>query len=188
MPDFTAEDAASDAMRAFQGITSLRKSSRLILVGSSSGGQLAAQVSQDYTKHMTHRGITNRIHGVLLRASVTCNATDGRIDIPSQFRPYHTSMSSAFHTSLLSGAAVNASNRASVMPLEAESFSGLPRYWIQVCTNDIYYSDGVCYAEVLRDAGVKVKLDVVEGWPHTFWLRLLIWRERCRRKMVCLRD
>jgi acetyl esterase/lipase len=47
-----------------------------------------------------------------------------------------------------------------------------PRYLgIQVSTNDIYYSDGVCYAEALREAGVEVNLDVVEGWPHTFWLK-----------------
>jgi hypothetical protein len=23
----------------------------------------------------------------------------------------------------------------------------------------------------LREAGVEVNLDVVEGWPHTFWLK-----------------
>jgi acetyl esterase/lipase len=58
------------------------------------------------------------------------------------------------------------------MPLEAdeEVLRGLPRTWIQVCTNDTLYSDGVCYAIALEEAGVEVKVRVVEGWPHTFWL------------------
>jgi acetyl esterase/lipase len=71
---------------------------------------------------------------------------------------------------LLSDAAVTNENRTTtLLPLEAEDLSEMPRHWIQVSTNDIYYSDGTCYAEALREAGVEVKLDVVEGWPHTFW-------------------
>jgi acetyl esterase/lipase len=112
------------------------------------------------------------INGVLLRGPVTCNATEGGKYLPGRFKGYHTSMSEAFHTSLLSGAALNNRNRTTTaLPLEAEDFSGMPRHWIQVSTNDIYYSDGACYAEALREAGVEVKLDVVEGWPHTFWLK-----------------
>jgi len=29
----------------------------------------------------------------------------------------------------------------------------------------------VLYAEGLREKGVDVEMDVVEGWPHTFWLK-----------------
>jgi hypothetical protein len=47
----------------------------------------------------------------------------------------------------------------------------MSRHWIQVSTNDILYSDGILYAEALRQAGVEVKLDIVEGFPHTFWLK-----------------
>jgi acetyl esterase/lipase len=69
----------------------------------------------------------------------------------------------------LHNAAVNAENRTvSPLPLEVVDTGGLPKHWIQVCTNDIYYSDGVCYAAALTEAGVEVKLDVVSGWPHTF--------------------
>jgi len=80
-------------------------------------------------------------------------------------------MSKAFHTSILSSPAVNTENRVErMMPLEG-NLSGLPRHWIQVSTNDIYYSDGMLYAEALRELGVKVELDIVAGWPHTFWLK-----------------
>jgi acetyl esterase/lipase len=81
-------------------------------------------------------------------------------------------MSDAFHTSLLNSAVLNNGNRTvAALPLEAEDLSGMSRHWIQVSTNDIYYSDGACYAEGLREAGVEVRLDVIQGWPHTFWLK-----------------
>jgi len=47
----------------------------------------------------------------------------------------------------------------------------MPRTWIQVCSNDSLYSDGVCYAKPLEEVGVEVRVDVVWGWPHTFWLK-----------------
>jgi len=172
MPDFSAEVAFKDAMHAFTEITRLRRARRLIVMGSSSGGQLAAMVSQAYGKIPYLRMRRNRIHGVLLRAPVTCDATEGGINIPSRFRGFHKSMSEAFHTSLLSKPALTALNRTeSRLPLEAEDFEKLPRHWIQVCTNDIYYSDGVLYAEALRDARVEVEMDILEGYPHTFWLK-----------------
>ncbi|KAF8859358.1 hypothetical protein BDZ45DRAFT_714100 [Acephala macrosclerotiorum] len=175
MPEFTADQALFDASEAFRGITFLRKGSHLILMGSSSGGQLAAQVSQQAIQFRSPQGRTrNRIDGVLLRGPVTCDATDGGANLGEKLRGRHTSMNEAFHTSLLVNAALNAGNRTtSPLPLEVEEekLSKLPRHWIQVSTNDIYYSDGVCYAEALREAGVEVKLDVVKGWPQTFWLK-----------------
>jgi acetyl esterase/lipase len=33
------------------------------------------------------------------------------------------------------------------------------------------YSDGVLYAEALREAGVEVELDIVKEYPHTFWIK-----------------
>jgi acetyl esterase/lipase len=171
MPQHTADAALEDAVTAFMRITASRKASRLILMGSSSGGQLAAQVSQVFPNSKAMHECY-KIHGVLLRSPVTCNATDDGEDLPERFKELHTSMSPAFHTSLLSAPAVNSANRTGKeLPLEAYDLSGMPRHWIQVCTNDIYYSDGACYAMLLKQGGVDVKLDVVEGWPHTFWLK-----------------
>jgi acetyl esterase/lipase len=171
MPEFTADDALNDAMRAFQSLAHQRNGNRLIIMGSSSGGQLAAQISQQYRPFITPEG-TAHIDGVLLRGPVTCDATDGGVNLGEQWRTKHMSMNETFHTSLLANAALTEANRTtSPLPLEAECLSKLPRHWIQVSTNDIYYSDGVCYAEALKEAGVDMKLDVVHGWPHTFWLK-----------------
>ena len=172
--EFAADDAVTDAMEAFRCIASTRKARRLIVMGSSSGAQLAAMVANRNRVYCGPHLWVNRvkIHGVCLRGPVLCDATENGANLPPKFRDFHTSMSESFHTSLLSSAAVNSGNRTtSKMPLEADSFEGLPRHWIQVCTNDVYYSDGVLYGECLRAAGVDVKLDVLRGWPHTFWLK-----------------
>lgn len=190
MPDYKAKEACDDALNAFNHIYNLRKGRRWVLVGSSSGGQLAAMVAGSYgrsrplisrefrppasfqTQYRPQKRAKSRIHGVLLRGPVTCNAAGDGSDIPPRFRPFHTSMRPEFHTSLLSGPPMDASTRTSdKLPLEDDDFSRMPRHWIQVCTNDVLYSDGVLYAEALKHAGVEVKLDVVEGYPHTFWLK-----------------
>jgi acetyl esterase/lipase len=173
MPEWTADDAVNDALEAFRWITSTRKARRLIVMGSSSGAQLAAMVAAKYRVWRgPYAAAPVKIHGMCLRGPVLCDATDGSANLPPKIREFHTSMSESFHTSLLSSAAVNSGNRTSgKMPLEAETFERLPRHWIQVCTNDVYYSDGVLYGECLREAGVDVRLDVLRGWPHTFWLK-----------------
>ncbi|KAH8811643.1 Alpha/Beta hydrolase protein [Xylogone sp. PMI_703] len=163
MPDFTADQAVTDAIDAFGAIVQAWKPSRLVVVGSSSGGQLAATVAQAKVGATSY----GRIHGILLRCPVTSEPTA----IPEKFQKIHTSMSSAFNSSLagLPGV-VTQLNRAQTLPLEFQDLSRQPRTWMQVTTNDIYYSDGVCYAKALHDAGVEIKIDVVQGWPHTFWL------------------
>ncbi|KAI0130159.1 Alpha/Beta hydrolase protein [Xylariales sp. AK1849] len=162
---------------------------KFILVGSSSGGELAALVSQ--------KAPARSIHGVLLRCPVTVDAYSGihLQYVPEQFRKWHTStLHPSFQTSLLASlaramprdglermpleypgspptqpsAATNSSSSTDTRNLRSIA---LPRHWIQVCTNDVLYSDGVCYAQLLRDAGVEVRADVVVGFPHTFWLK-----------------
>ena len=175
MPEFTADDAVRDALGAFNWITAMRKARRLVVMGSSSGAMLAAMVAARYRVWrgpMARLGNKVRIDGVCLRGPVLCDGTDAGENLPPKFRDFHTSMNEGFHTSLLSSAALNPGNRTTEkLPLEADTFEGLPRHWIQVCTNDVYYSDGVLYGEALRKAGVDVKLNVLRGWPHTFWLK-----------------
>ncbi|TVY22981.1 Carboxylesterase [Lachnellula hyalina] len=171
MPQHSADDALADALTAFRHISQTPQltNGKLVLVGSSSGGQLAAQVSQFARRGNGESGeSTCRVDGVLLRCPVTCDAAN----LPARFRDAHVSMDVAFHTSLLSAPALTVENRTvEKLPLEEEGLRGLPRHWVQVCTNDVYYSDGVCYVEALREQGVDVRVDMVVGWPHTFWLK-----------------
>lgn len=180
MPTYSAQDSLSDCLSVLNYIVLTQqqhqnrpngdtKDSKIILVGSSSGGQLAALVSQHPSAH-------GKIHGVLLRCPVTSDAFSG-LDpyVPARFRHLHSSAwDPSFWNSLL-GQMKRAVPRDGLekMPLEAdeETLKRLPRTWIQLCTNDSLYSDGLCYASALEEAGVEVKVDVVRGWPHTFWLK-----------------
>lgn len=139
---------------------------KVVIVGSSSGGELATSVSQ--------RAKRGSIRGVLLRSPVTADAYSGKEFIPERLRPYHTSCSPSFVSSIFQYLQ-RAQPRDGLdrLPLEAsrEELLGLPRTWIQACSNDTLYSDGLCYAIALQDAGVEVKVDLWKGWPHTFWLK-----------------
>ncbi len=47
-----------------------------------------------------------------------------------------------------------------------ESLAGLPPAWIGVGTTDLFHDEDVAYAERLRDDGVRVTLEVLEGFYH----------------------
>ncbi|KAK1779959.1 Alpha/Beta hydrolase protein [Copromyces sp. CBS 386.78] len=171
-PDVT-QDSLSDCLSVLNYILNQHRpdgnNHKLIIAGSSSGGQLVGLLSQ-------HPCALGRIHGVLLRCPVTSDAFSG-LDpyVPLRFRLLHTSAwDPSFWNSLLGqmkrGVPRDGLER---MPLEADEtiLKTLPRTWIQLCTNDSLYSDGLCYAKALEEVGVEVKVDVVRGWPHTFWLK-----------------
>lgn len=167
MPAYPASTCVSDALDAFEAIRKLAPpGAKIVLVGSSSGGELAAFVQQ--------RAQGGVITGTVLRGPVTCNAGNGKDLVPERLRASHTSACASFATSL-GGIFTMEPARAGLekMPLESEveELRGKGRTWIQVCTNDTLYSDGVCYAMALEEAGVEVDVRVVRGYPHTFWLK-----------------
>lgn len=166
-PAHPAATILQDCVDAFDFVAGHHPRAKVLVVGSSSGGQLAALVTQ--------RAPKESFHGVVLRCPVTSDAFSGREYVPERLRELHTSAwDRSFDTSLL-GFMKRDLPRDGLerMPLEAgeESLKGMPRTWIQVCTNDVLYSDGACYARILRDAGVGVRTDVILGWTHTFWLK-----------------
>lgn len=167
-PQHPASTCVADSIDAFTHISRAHPTAKIFVVGSSSGGQLAAHVTQHAHAQQQHR-----LAGVLLRCPVTSDACHGVV--PALLREMHTSSShGSFETTLL-GRLVMDGLRDGLerMPLEArrEELVGMPRTWVQVCTNDVLYSDGACYVELLRAAGVEVRVDLVWGWPHTFWLK-----------------
>lgn len=164
MPKYEAKFCVSDSLDAFLALSS--KSAKNIIVGSSSGGQLAATVCQQVPN--------SSVYGLLLRCPVTSDPTDDKRYIPERFRRFHTSRAPSFVSTIFQYL-----NRTvprdglETLPLEEsrQELLGHPRTWIQLCTLDTLYSDGLCYGMALVDAGVKLRLDVQKGWPHTFWLK-----------------
>ncbi|KAG8166530.1 hypothetical protein KVR01_002219 [Diaporthe batatas] len=167
LPQHPATTIVQDCVDAFNFVVGRYPRARILVVGSSSGGQLAALVTQHVSK--------TSFQGVVLRCPVTSDAFSGKEYVPEGIRHLHTSAwERSFDTSLL-GVMKREVPRDGLdrMPLEVdeEGLKGMPRTWIQMCTNDVLYSDGACYATVLRNAGVEVRTNVVRGWPHTFWLK-----------------
>ena len=173
MPNHQPHLAVQDAWEGFKAISTKYAPKTLVVVGSSSGGQLAAQVSQCARADIGTGVERDRkeIDGLLLRCPVTCDPTNNGIHLPPRFKEMHGSFSPSFETSLVRLDPGWMKPKAPNLPLEADAFDGLPRTFFQQCTNDIFYSDGVCYAQALVDAGVEVRVDVLDGWPHTFWLK-----------------
>jgi acetyl esterase/lipase len=166
-PENPMDIPVNDAWDAYVGISERGVQGDLVLVGSSSGGQLAAQITQ-FARDSDAKEKLIPIRGLVLRCPVTVRSFEGGSSIPTRFRKLHTSCSVSFETSLLN---LQTEPTSPIMPLDAATFEGLPPTYIQLCTNDVYYSDGLCYGTALVEAGVPVKHDVYWGWPHTFWLK-----------------
>jgi acetyl esterase/lipase len=170
MPTYPASTCVSDCVDAFNGILDrVPEATKVLVVGSSSGGELAALLAGRV-------GGRARIDGLALRCPVTSDAFGGvEKYVPERLRRLHTSATEESFMNCLLGKMIRAVPRDGLdyMPLEApeEELRGMPRTWIQVCSNDGLYSDGVCYAKALEEVGVEVRVDVVWGWPHTFWLK-----------------
>ncbi|KAB8075880.1 Alpha/Beta hydrolase protein [Aspergillus leporis] len=156
---------------------------RLVVSGTSSGGQLAAIVSQrarDWLRDSRNAAVAANIilSGVLLRAPVTVRGTDGAF-IPPAFRELHQSWAEELETNLdrlgmaenhdLLGVPIEERTQPDAYPLWGR-FDGLPKTYIQICDVDILRDDAVCYARGLRNAGVEVRLSMYESLPHIFWV------------------
>lgn len=55
-----------------------------------------------------------------------------------------------------------------VSPVEAEDFSSLPPAYIETAEFDSLHDDGILYAQLLKNAGITVKLIETKGTMHAF--------------------
>ncbi|CAK7236282.1 hypothetical protein SCUCBS95973_009554 [Sporothrix curviconia] len=186
MPQHPASTCVSDCIDAYRYVRAAHpdpSATKLLVVGSSSGGELAAFVGQEAARDAARASSSAQlgVQGVVLRCPVTSDAFNGEDYIPAPLRPLHTSAANPKFATTLLGRMNRLVPRDGLpyMPLEApvELLAVQPRHWIQVCTNDMLYSDGVCYAKALETAGAEVRVDPVVGWPHTFWLKAP-WMDR----------
>lgn len=168
MPTYPASTCVQDCLDVTSHILSSASRGKVLIVGSSSGGELGSFVAAHFTN--------SQIHGLVLRCPVTSDSYGG-LDpyVPARFRSLHTSSTHAsFRNCLLQTLVMDPPrNGLPYMPLEMpeDQLKLMPKTWIQICTNDGLYSDGACFAKALEEVGVEVDVDVVVGWPHTFWLK-----------------
>jgi len=55
------------------------------------------------------------------------------------------------------------------MPGCFEAHKGLPPSYFQICGMDPLRDDALIYEQILREEGVKTKVDMYPGLPHSFW-------------------
>jgi len=50
-----------------------------------------------------------------------------------------------------------------------ETHKGLPPTYFQICGLDPFRDEAIIYQDILREEGVKTKVDFYPGLPHGFW-------------------
>ncbi|KAI9693502.1 MAG: hypothetical protein M1820_009238, partial [Bogoriella megaspora] len=146
-------------------------SKRIILGGSSSGGNLTAALAQK----VRDEGIEGVI-GQAINIPVTCNFAyypNDKYELNSHVQNADAPMMTTrviqtFWDNYLQHPGQGKEPYAS--PLLATSFKGLPPALIQVAGLDPLRDEGLAYAEALRADGVSVRLQTYQGLPHGFSL------------------
>ncbi|KZV69950.1 hypothetical protein PENSPDRAFT_463624 [Peniophora sp. CONT] len=142
----------------------------LIVMGSSAGGHLAAVMAR---RARDDPAFPARITGQVLQIPVVINPNV----YPEQLKDRLLSMEQNADTDGFLGAEdVHRAYRflggnpkdPDVSPLLAPSLANLPRAFVQVDGLDPLRDEGILYADLLRAAGVEVKLEIYPGVPHAF--------------------
>lgn len=145
-------------------------SSRIFLAGSSAGANLTASLAIKLRDNNTASGILGQV-----------------LNIPAVCHPDHLphdrfELNSYEHNAeapTINGRMMrwfweqycpSRGNEPLASPLLAEDHSNLPPALIQVAGMDSLRDEGIAYAQVLRNAGVTVKLNIYPGLPHGFIL------------------
>jgi acetyl esterase/lipase len=145
-------------------------SSKGFLVGGiSAGGNLTVVVSHLYRD----AGLSPPLTGCYCSIPSTCAAEA----LPEQWEGMYLSREQNANAPVLNSenlavfSTLYAADPSSPLrsPLLYPSHEGLPPTYLQVCGMDPLRDEGLIYERVLREAGVKTKMDIYPGLPHWFW-------------------
>jgi acetyl esterase/lipase len=100
-PQHPFPTAHEDAWNAFRWLQDNYHMKHLVVVGSSSGGQLAACITLRNRNWIQETGKGQPIAGVALRCPVTVDARENGVWIPEKFRESHKSWNKEYESPLL---------------------------------------------------------------------------------------
>ncbi|KAF2170150.1 hypothetical protein M409DRAFT_35989 [Zasmidium cellare ATCC 36951] len=182
-PEFTYPAAHDDCYDATKWVCStiLWNASALgadpskgfIIGGTSAGGNLAAVVSHQWLDDK----LTPKITGCLLKIPAVLNSSA----YPEKYRKDLQSWDQLEFAAILSRKACdllmnnyvpNEDDRKGPLmsPLLWKSgHKGLPPQYLQICGADPLRDEALVYDRVLREEGVKTRVEVYPGVPHGFW-------------------
>ncbi|KAF3923646.1 hypothetical protein ABW21_db0206915 [Orbilia brochopaga] len=168
-------DAKAGILAASERYLSRLPSLPVLICGSSSGGHLAALITQA----AVHGSLNVRIDRTVLRGPVTVHPDYVPEKFKSQYNTYITNdqrgdfqgMAANMREGVFGMAAIPSElvETGQAFPLWGD-LNGHPRTYIEVSEDDVLRDDGVCYAKALEEAGVEVKVKTRKG-DHTWWLK-----------------
>jgi acetyl esterase/lipase len=138
-----------------------------IVGGASAGANLAAAASQNWLTEKRSPTIT----GVWLNVPSVL-ATD---IVPEKYKDLYISRGQLANAMILNKESmdrITAAYQADIYSPDYSPFNikgahtGMPPVYFQVCGADPLRDDGLIYEKVLKDHGVKTKMDVYPGVPH----------------------
>ncbi len=158
-----AEDCYAALRWTFSNAEKLNVDKKKIAVGGdSAGGALAAAVC-----HMARdRGTEMPCFQLLIYP-----VTDRRMQTESNRRYTDTPMWNANLSVRMWQGYVQDENPPDIAyasPMEASSFAGLPKAYVETAEFDCLHDEGIAYGEALRAAGVEVALNETGGTMHGF--------------------
>jgi acetyl esterase/lipase len=137
---------------------------RIAVGGASAGGGLAAALAE-----LVHQRGEVELAFQLLTYPMLDDRTATRPDVDeTHLRLWNTQANRFGWQSYLGAAPGGASVSGLAAPARLDDLTHLPPAWIGVGTFDLFYEEGIAYAERLRAAGVRCELDVVRGAFHGF--------------------
>jgi len=145
-------------------------SAGFILGGISAGGNLTAVVAQKALDEKLSPPLT----GLWVCIPVLLNEQT----VPEKYKHRWFSRKQNENSPIFNGAAIEAVDKylgadessPDWSPFNLKhAFAGTPPTYIQVCGMDPLRDDGLIYEQMLRDHGVKTKLDVYPGLVHAHW-------------------
>lgn len=145
-------------------------------MGGSAGGGLAISTAHK----LIQTGHGNRISGLISLCSTLLHPSA----IPPRYQHLHTSQTdnSGEIPFVTADMCVNVYNLLGGIPpyddetkhwfpvsMGVEGVRGFPPTWILDCEKDCMRDDGRVLEEEMRDAGLRVRREVVSGMPHYYW-------------------
>ncbi|MFT6819385.1 MAG: acetyl esterase/lipase [Myxococcota bacterium] len=154
-------DDCEQALRWLAGQADV-DSKRIAVGGSSAGAGLAAALCQRVRNTDVHPAFQLLVYPMLDDRSASGSAPEDAMhrvwDRRSNTLGWDSYLKGHDRTNL----------PAHAVPGRTEDLAGLPPAWIGVGTFDLFHDEDVDYARRLREAGVSVQLEVIEGAYHGF--------------------
>ncbi|MEM6926227.1 MAG: alpha/beta hydrolase [Myxococcota bacterium] len=141
------------------------EASRMVIAGESAGGGLAAELCQ----RLRDEGLVTPA-GQALVYPMLDDRTATRDDLTPMKHPVWNNASNRFGWSAYLGVPAGSSEvPAYAVAARCEDLTNLPPAWLTVGDLDLFLDEDLDYAERLREAGVPVTIDRVEGGFHGYF-------------------